>query len=55
MTPPPQPTPVQIEALGALAKTRADADYAVAKEKCDALSGDAKDGCVNEAKKHYGK
>jgi len=32
-----------------------DADYAVAKEKCDALSGNAKELCVNEAKKHYGK
>ncbi|MDD2915214.1 MAG: hypothetical protein PHP70_07840 [Gallionella sp.] len=32
-----------------------DADYAVAKEKCNAMSGDAKDVCVNKAGKHYGK
>ncbi|MCC7326147.1 MAG: hypothetical protein IT521_05015 [Burkholderiales bacterium] len=29
---------------------RADADYEVAKEKCDDLSGNAKDVCVKEAK-----
>src|SRR5437762_9540811 len=29
---------------------RAEADYAVAKEKCDDLSGNAKDVCVKEAK-----
>ena len=29
---------------------RADANYKVAKEKCDALSGDAKDACVERAK-----
>jgi hypothetical protein len=29
---------------------RADADYAVAKEKCDDLNGDAKDTCVKDAK-----
>ena len=29
---------------------RADADYAVAKEKCDDLSGNAKDVCVKDAK-----
>jgi len=28
---------------------------AVAKEKCDAMSGDAKKLCVNKAKKHYDK
>jgi hypothetical protein len=28
---------------------RAEADYAVAKEKCDDLSGDRKDACVKEA------
>jgi len=32
-----------------------DADYAVAIEKCDSLAGDAKSGCVTEAKKHFGK
>ena len=29
---------------------RADADYAIAKEKCDDLSGNAKDVCVKDAK-----
>ena len=29
---------------------RADTDYAIAKEKCDDLSGNAKDVCVKEAK-----
>lgn len=31
-------------------EARADADYAIAKEKCDDLSGNAKDVCVKEAK-----
>ena len=30
-----------------------DAQYRVAKEKCDALSGDAKDSCISEAKLRY--
>lgn len=30
-----------------------DADYRVAKEKCDALSGNAKDACVSKAKATY--
>jgi hypothetical protein len=29
------------------------ADYKVAKEKCDSLSGDAKDACVRDAKLKY--
>jgi hypothetical protein len=29
---------------------KVDADYSVAKEKCDDLSGNAKDACVREAK-----
>lgn len=33
-----------------LAEARADARYAVAKEKCDDLSGNPKDVCVKEAK-----
>lgn len=33
----------------------ADANHAVAKEKCDAMSGDAKDACVAQAKAHAGK
>ena len=32
-----------------------DADYKVAAEKCDAMSGDAKDACVKSAKARYGK
>ena len=32
-----------------------DADYKVAVEKCDALSGAAKDTCVQDAKMRYGK
>ncbi|HSN31924.1 MAG TPA: hypothetical protein VLU41_04510 [Ideonella sp.] len=35
------------------AETRNEADYKVAKEKCDALSGDAKDACVDKAKARY--
>jgi hypothetical protein len=30
-----------------------DADYAVAKEKCDALAGDTKDLCMSDAKVHF--
>lgn len=33
-----------------LLKTRAQADYALAKEKCDDLAGNAKDVCMKEAK-----
>jgi len=32
-----------------------DANYAAAKERCDALAGDAKTQCVNEAKARFGK
>ena len=32
-----------------------DAQYKVAVEKCDAMSGAAKDQCVKDAKMHYGK
>ena len=32
-----------------------DADYKVAVEKCDALSGDPKTGCMNAAKTKFGK
>ena len=34
---------------------RAEADYAVAKEKCATLEAGAKDSCVADAKTHYGK
>lgn len=30
-----------------------DANYKAAKERCDALSGDAKDACIREAKVKY--
>ena len=33
----------------------AEADYSVAKEKCDALAGAAKDACVGSAKANFGK
>jgi hypothetical protein len=33
-----------------VAQARADAEYAVAKEKCDDLTGDQKDVCVKDAK-----
>ena len=32
-----------------------DAQYKVAVEKCDAMSGAAKDQCVKQAKVHYGR
>ena len=32
-----------------------NADFAVAKEKCDAFAGSAKDNCLNEAKSRFGK
>jgi hypothetical protein len=32
-----------------------DAEYKVAVEKCDAMSGAAKSSCVKEAKARYGK
>ncbi len=35
-------------------KDKREADYKVAAEKCDAMSGDAKDGCVRQAKARYG-
>lgn len=31
-----------------------NADYAVAKEKCDALAGDVKDACIKDAKQRFG-
>ncbi|MNC96470.1 hypothetical protein D3C83_138490 [compost metagenome] len=37
------------------AADKRDADYAVAKEKCDAFAGDAKSSCMNDAKARYGK
>ena len=37
------------------ASDKRDADYAVAKEKCDAFAGDAKTNCLNQAKARFGK
>ena len=37
------------------AADKRDADYKVAAEKCDALSGSAKSTCISEAKLRYGK
>lgn len=34
-------------------KEKREADYKVAKEKCDALAGDVKDACINDAKAKY--
>lgn len=34
---------------------RVNADYRVSAEKCDALAGDAKTSCVNDAKAKFGK
>lgn len=35
-------------------KDRISAEYKAAKERCDALSGNAKDTCVTDAKRKYG-
>lgn len=37
------------------AQDKRDADYAVAKEKCDVLAGEAKLACTNQAKAMHGK
>ena len=38
------------KALASARKSEADADYAVAREKCDSLAGNAKDVCLKQAK-----
>ena len=43
------------EASTDAADTKRDADYKVANEKCDALAGDTKAGCVAAAKSQFGK
>ena len=43
------------EAKKDAAEDKRDADYKVAVEKCDSLSGNAKDACVRDAKARYGK
>jgi len=42
------------EARQDAAKDKREADYKVAAEKCEALSGDAKSACVKDAKARYG-
>ena len=37
------------------AQDKRDANYEIAKERCDALAGDAKTQCINEAKTRFGK
>jgi hypothetical protein len=41
------------EARGDAAKDKREADYKVAAEKCDAMSGDAKSTCIKQAKAKY--
>ena len=43
------------EARRDASEDKRDAEYKVAAEKCDALAGAAKDGCVRDAKMRYGK
>jgi hypothetical protein len=43
------------EAKKDAAADKRDADYNVAVEKCDALAGDAKTGCIAAAKAKFGK
>lgn len=45
----------EAEARRQAAADKRDADYKVAAEKCDALSGSAKSTCISEAKMRYGK
>jgi hypothetical protein len=40
-------------AVGEARDEKMDANYKVAKEKCDAMSGDAKDACIRDAKMKY--
>ncbi len=43
------------EARSDASQSKTDADYKVAAEKCDALVGDAKAGCLTAAKARFGK
>lgn len=43
------------EAANDASQAKSDADYQVAAEKCDALAGDAKAGCLTAAKARFGK
>jgi hypothetical protein len=44
-----------VEARRNAASDKRDADYAVAREKSDVFAGDAKAGCMNDAKAAFGK
>ena len=48
-------TEKRVEARQDAREDTRDAQYKVAKEKCDAMSGAAKDQCIKDAKAHYGK
>jgi hypothetical protein len=48
-------TAKQAEARQQAEQDKRDADYKVAIEKCDALSGSAKSTCISDAKLRYGK
>ena len=43
-----------VEAHKDASKDKREAEYKVAAEKCDAMSGDAKSACVKDAKARYG-
>ena len=43
------------EAKGDAAQSKTDADYKLAAEKCESLTGDAKTGCMTAAKSRFGK
>jgi len=50
--------PSSTKAAGAARDSRddkIDAQYSAAKERCDTMSGQAKDNCINDAKKKFGK
>jgi hypothetical protein len=48
-------TATKTEARRDAVDEKRDADYAVAKAKCDVLAGEAKDGCVRDAKVRFSK
>ena len=45
----------QSEARHEATETRRDADYKLAIEKCESLTGSIKDACITDAKTYYGK
>ncbi len=47
-------TRVSTDAKTDASKDKREADYKVAAEKCDAMTGDAKSACVKDAKAKYG-